>query len=119
MRVEYNLSNLKINEMIDYLLIAVLLISIGLDSYIFRLNRKQRLEQSKLNELLVNRSKDMRERDMLVNRRIDGEIDRTNSLVSQLQTDNAELYRTIERMQHRMEEMDVTLQNLQNQLNNV
>ena len=105
--------------MIDYLLIVVLLISIGLDSYILGLNRKHRDEQSKLNDTLVNRAKDMRERDMLVNKRIDGEIDRTNGLVTGLQRENSELTQTIEAMQHRLEEMDVTLQNLQNQLNNV
>ena len=105
--------------MIDYILIAVLLISMGLDSYILGLNRKHRQEQSKLNDLLVNRAKDMRERDMLVNKRIDGEIDRTNELVAGLQRENSELINIIEAMQHRLEEMDVTLQNLQNQLNNV
>lgn len=101
--------------MIDYILIVVLLISISLDSYILRLNRKQRQEQSKLNDLLVSRSKNMRERDMLVNRR----IDRTNDMIRQLQQENLQLGNIIEGMQHRLEEMDVTLQNLQNQLNNV
>lgn len=105
--------------MIDYILIAVLLISMGLDSYILGLSRKHRQEQSKLNDLLVSRAKDMRERDMLVNKRIDGEIDRTNNLIAVLQLENAQLASTIEAMQHRLEEMDVTLQNLQNQLNNV
>jgi hypothetical protein len=105
--------------MIDYILIVVLLISMSLDSYILRLNRKQRQEQSNLNDLLVSRSKDMRERDMLVNRRIDGEIDRTNDMIRQLQQENLQLGNIIEGMQHRLEEMDVTLQNLQNQLNNV
>lgn len=105
--------------MIDYILIVVLLLSMSLDSYILRLNRKHRQEQSKLNDLLVNRSKDMRERDMLVNRRIDGEIDRTNEMIRQLQQENLQLGDIIEGMQHRLEEMDVTLQNLQNQLNNV
>ena len=102
--------------MIDYILISVLLISIGLDSYILGLSRKHREEQSKLNDLLVNRAKDMRERDMLVNKRIDGEIDRTNNLITGLQLENVQLASTIKAMQHRLEEMEVTLQN---QLNNV
>lgn len=102
--------------MIDYILIAVLLISMGLDSYILGLSRKHRQEQSKLNDLLVNRAKDMRERDMLVNLRIDGEITRTDNMIRDLQNDNVHLSNVIERMQHRIEEMDVTLQNLQNQI---